>query len=351
MANETIVDNSVSALEQEISFSWKRVAKRGVQNMVDDVDPAYKGAKMGVYALHGIPTWIREHRDGKLSSDRMGWTGAAGLFTLTAEVTGYALATSAAVAATGPVGFGVLAVPVASQLASYSREAFRRARKTEHANVVMTKVRKSLTDTENESFNLTNDVMIKSLADKLYSTKAQLVKREIFLLNKGIEGFEKEIEVAKDDKNLDDVQKTRYFNHAEERIIEHKKGIADLEEGLEKYKTDSVPEAREGLAYFAREVFDGLFADDKVGKDYEMTASLKVGPAKRRSDHEREWAFEESPQIREDNVLAKILYQAIEDNNGSANVQLLGQLTAVYDGKTAEASHYKVTPNTMWKKP
>src|SRR3989344_6342079 len=99
-------------LEAEIRFSWGRVFKRGIQNMKDDVDPVYKGAKMGVYALHGIPTWVRESRDGKLSTDSRGWSTLSGLFVFGGSATAYALGTMEAVQTVGNGGYSLSGIPV-----------------------------------------------------------------------------------------------------------------------------------------------------------------------------------------------------------------------------------------------
>ena len=94
-SDETTAPKETNTLDEAVRFSWRRVFKRGLQNMKDDVDPAYKGAKMGMYALHSIPTWIRQHKDGVIQSDSWGWAGLTGLLVGGASAVGYFVGTSA----------------------------------------------------------------------------------------------------------------------------------------------------------------------------------------------------------------------------------------------------------------
>lgn len=290
--------------EDEIAFSWKRVVKRGLENMKDDVDPIYKGGKMGVYALHGIPTWRREYLDGKLANDGHGWAKISGAFVVGASMVGYATALTAATAAIGPAGFAVLGVPLASQGASYTREAFRRARKTEWSNVVMTRVSKAVTNGTGEQYDLTCEQMI----DMVTPAIAQQ-------------------------------QFGRYDDAAKAVVAEKTK-----------------EQAKEGLMLVAGKVLDGLFADDEIGAaNYRMSRSLVTGPRAKneieggtrcRYDSEDNGVLLQTTR----DALSKGLEGYISKHGGTANVELFGKMSAIYDAKSAKVAGYQVEANKLWKK-
>lgn len=284
-------------LEDEVKFSWGRVVKRGLQNMKDDVDPIYKGAKMGVYALHGIPTWRREYLDGKLENDSHGWATVSGLFVGGASATAYYLGMKEAIEAYGPQGYAVLAIPLAAQGLSYTREAFRRARKTELSNVVMTRMKKAIDRTGTQGYDLSCEQMIERVAQRLYEENQS-----------GKDGTTKEQRIAK--------------NRAE---------------------------AKEYLMDLAQDTFDGLFADGDVGKKYELSEDLFVGPVKRNMDRNDGDYYGSKHKSGQHDPLTKIIKETVEAKGGSANIELLGTLTAVYSTKD-DRMHYEVKPNNLWNK-
>ncbi|MEK6969053.1 MAG: hypothetical protein AABW48_01360 [Nanoarchaeota archaeon] len=337
-------DEEDKSLEAEVEFSWKRVFERGVQNMKDDIDPVYKGAKMGIYALHGIPTWAREARDGKLSTDSVGWSVVAGLFVGGSCTAAYVM---------GGVLFPpILAVPVVAQGISYTREAFRRARKTEMENVIMTKVQRSLNEQGENEYDLSCQKMIKELAGKLYAHREEDTQTQVKEALYRIESFNEDIQTVEKATDLNSVDKHQQIKKLRTIISEIEKSIEQGNKSLEEYKIESVLEAREGLVYVARDVFNGLFADNKLGKgqDYEMSSTkLEVGPKKRKRDYEREMCFDYSPRLDEQSIVAQLVSETVKKKGGTANVELFGQLTAIYSSKQNEETHYNVKPNGLWR--
>ncbi|HIH23639.1 TPA: hypothetical protein HA251_01250 [Candidatus Woesearchaeota archaeon] len=290
--------------EDEITFSWKRVAKRGLENMKDDVDPIYKGGKMGVYALHGIPTWRREYLDGKLANEGHGWAKISGAFVVGASMVGYATALTAATAVFGPAGYAVLGVPLASQGASYTREAFRRARKTEWSNVVMTRVSKAVTNGTGEQYDLTCDQMVDMVAPA---------------------------------------------------IMQQYGGRYDTGTNAETREKVRA-QAKEGLMLVAGKVLDGLFADDEIGaKNYRMSRSLVTGP---RAKSEIENGSRRGCYADDDASLLRTTREALSagletyvaKQGGTANVELFGKMSAIYDVKSAKVAGYQVDANKLWTK-
>ena len=338
-------------LEAEIRFSWGRVFKRGIQNMKDDVDPVYKGAKMGVYALHGIPTWVRESRDGKLNTDSRGWSTLSGLFVFGGSATAYALGTMEAVQTVGNGGYSLSGIPVLAQGFSYVRESFRRARKTELENIVMTKVQRSLNGQGEGEYELSCKQMIGALADKLYAQREKEVKEEAKRVHREITSFKEDLGTVEKAADMNSVDKHNQIKSMKSKIVHYEKEIEKNQRDLEEYKEKSLVEAREGLVYVARDVFNGSFADNKVGKKYEMGATkLEVGPRKRSRDYEREMRFEYSPRLDERSIVAELVSEVVSANGGTANVELFGKLTAIYSSKQNEETHYNVVPNGIWKK-
>jgi|SRR3989344_1901637 len=338
-------------LEAEIEFSWKRVFKRGIQNMKDDVDPVYKGTKMGWYALHGIPTWIRESRDGRLSTDSKGWSTLSGLFVFGTSATAYVLGTMEAVEAVGNQGYSLLAVPLAAQGISYVRESFRRAKKTELENIVMTKIQRTLNGQEEGEYDLNCKKMIGTLADKLYTQREKEVEIDSKAARENINHLKEDINTVEKATDINSVEKHHQIKMINSRIARQERDTEKGRQDLAEYKEKALVEAREGLVYLAREVFNGLFADNNLGKRYEIGATrLEVGPRKRRRDYEREMHFECSPCLDERSVVAELIGEVVAKNGGTANVELFGKLTAIYGSKHNQETHYKVIPNNIWKK-
>ena len=124
--NQTSKENAKQVpLEKQVKFSWMRVMKQGIKNMKDDIDPVYKGVKMGFYTLHAIPTWARECQDGRLANDSHGWAGTIAFGVSAATGLCYYIANKEAIAHKGLEGYAVLGIPFAMQTCSYVKEAFR----------------------------------------------------------------------------------------------------------------------------------------------------------------------------------------------------------------------------------
>ena len=306
---------------------------------------------MGVYALHGIPTWVRESRDGKLSTDSRGWSTLSALFVFGCSATAYALGTMETVQKVGNSGYSLLAIPVVAQGLSYVRESFRRARKTELENIVMTKVQRSLNGQGDGEHDLSCKQMIEALADKLYAQREKEIKEEAKRVHHEISSFKEDLDTVEKAADINSVDKHNKIKAIKSNIAHYEKEMEGSHRDLEEYKEKSLVEAREGLVYVARDVFNGLFADNKVGKKYEMGATrLEVGPRKRSRDYEREMHFEYSPRLDERSIVAELVSEVVNANGGTANVELFGKLTAIYSSKQNEETHYNVVPNGIWKK-
>jgi len=336
-------ENETKSLDEQVNFSWERVMKRGVQNMKDDVDPVYKGSKMGFYALHGIPTWVRESRDGKLSCDSHGWAILSGLFVGGGCATAYIL---------GGLSFPpILAVPVVAQGLSYVRESFRRARKTELENVVLTKVQRSLNGQSEGEFNLNCQEMISTLANKLYEENKLQIQESEENIKEYINSLGEDLKVVETATDLNSIQKQQQTKIIKSKISRNKKQLDELNDSLKTCKEQSLTEAKEGLVYLSRDIFNGLFADNKVGQDYEMDVnSLDVGPKKRKKDYARKFHFRETPHLDESSIIADLIKNVVQENSGIANIELFGKVTAVYSSKQNKESHYLVKPNELWEK-
>jgi hypothetical protein len=281
----------------DIQFSWKSVLKRWGQNMRDDMDPALTGLKGANYMFHGIPTWIRETREGKMSPDSSTFaytTGAVagaligGGYYMVAKIAGDAIAASGH---SPHWGYLAAAVPIAaSQGVSWSYEAFRRAKNTEKERVVMTRLQR-LMDSPSPSYAVSGKALIEQIADEL--------------------------------QRGGDVRSRR--------------GIEDT--------SDGVTEAKKTVALVANDIFQGLVANNQVGSTYEMAANdLHVGPEKRRRGNEYDNSFNHKVGI-----VANVIREAVERNGGSATFELLGTVTAVYGGNEDKRMSYQVKPNEVWR--
>lgn len=283
-------------IDNTIKYSWKRVFKRGCQNMKEDIDPIYKGTKIGLYALHGIPTWRREYKDGKLSNTGHWFAGISALFTLGVTGAAYALGFGEAVQEFGTAGYGVLGIPVASQIASYTKEAFRKSKKTELSDVIMSRVYQKIDAPNEQEYDLSLNQMIEYCGQH-------------------IEQYEK-------------------INHR----------------GRETSKEELSDTSKKFVASIAGKTVRGLFADDKIGKSYVIDDELKVGPEMRDPDnnHHHNYGFAYSEDLKRSGIV-NLIEKTVDENNGSANIELFGQMTRVYDldGKTIK--HYQVKPSEIWK--
>ncbi len=335
-------------LEAKLKFSWGRVFSRWGKNLMDDLDPAYKGAKIGWYTIHGIPSMIRESREWKLETDSKGWTTFAGIVTFGACATGYVLGTIGMVHAYGEKGFALLGLPIAAQGASYVYEAFRRAHKSELKNVVITKVQNSLDNKCAGEFNLSNKELLESAADDLSQWRGSTIYdwHELF-------GTSEEKETFHQILGNRGINAFNDMSFAEKIFPE--KRVKEMAYEIAKH------DARR----FAENIFNCVYTDHIVGKVYEMAPNGVAGVKKRvfkklieNDDDENTYEVMTrrfSTEIKGGQALQFILEkikQVVEANKGTANIELLGQVTAVYgteDGK-ASLSHYKVEPNSLWKK-
>lgn len=313
MANETEIRTELKkevkkSLDDDVRFSWGRVMKNGVKNMKEDVDPVYKGAKIGAYALHGIPTWAREYKDGRLANDSNGFSTIAATFVLGVTGAAYYAGTTALVAASGPVGYSLLGIPLASQLMSYTRESFRKAKKSEMGNVIQNRIQRRLTNESDEKFDLSLKDMVQAYASNVKS------------------------EPSAADTEFDPYS-------------------GSMRRGSKKKHADN-PEikAYSAVGEAAEKIFNQLFAFDQVGKQYGLYRDLsmvnKSNEKKRNEDHVKDY-IDDTPE----GTITKLIWDTVSRNNGSANIELLGKVTAIYKGQgAAREVHYQVEPNELWKR-
>ncbi len=344
-----------SSLEGRVEFSWKSVFQGWIQNLKDDVDPAIKGAKMGFFGLHAIPTWMRQYDEGRMSTQKPFLSGLLGLVVAGSSVSAYVAAGKYINETTNSEwGYSMIGVPVTAQGLSWVYEAFLRAKKTELSKVVMTRLERTFdTETQGE-YDLTNKAFIETLAANLYKLREEET-------NEIIESEKTHIEIMKSAKNCEqqDEQARRY------ELEKTEANIKNLQKSLEKYKPKSLKHARKGLFYVTRNVFNGLVADNQLGKQYKMSTQLQTGPVKRQKDRDLElemqtWDVDECDIedrrlhyrfAHQDvvNLAAEIVKETIKSKKGSAKIELFGTITSVYtnDGKEM---HYEVAPNaSVWK--
>jgi hypothetical protein len=283
-------------LEKQVSFSWMRVIKNGIKNMKDDIDPVYKGAKMGFYGLHAIPTWVREYKDGRLENDSHGWAGLTGFFVAGTSALGYYVATTEAVKNYGVEGYGVLGIPLLMQGLSYTKEAFRRAKGREHGRVIKARLQQKIDSETQGEYDLSVQDMVKIYEKKDTNVKARRT-------------YERDHEVSE-----------------------------------ESSKAETKMDAYKELSMLTDNIFKELFAHNHAGSKYELTPDLEVTTVRERYKHRGR----DEPSLN--NTFAKMIWETVSKNNGSANIEWLGKVTAIYGRDEPGSVHYEVTPCKMWKK-
>jgi hypothetical protein len=304
----------------EPKYSHIRVIKRGIHYMVDAVDPILKGAKAGFYSLHGISTWKREVDDHKLECDSKGWAVTAGLLVTTAELAAYGLATKELVKHEGMEGYALLALPLVMQGASYTREAFRRSRRTELSNLVFTKIQRSF-DKPNGEYDLTNQQLVERVATYISPKRNKSEQWE----------------------EVDD-------EGAHWVVTERSKTRASGDK-----TTDAQEQAKKYVMATANSIFNDLFADDKVGGKYRMTAGLVAGPRKETYDRRIEQNDYRTNHYARGELkcdvpfVQDVIADVVKEHKGSANIELLGQVTSVIEGSRQLAT-YEVKSSRLWKK-
>lgn len=346
MTEQTIQNN----LETKVEYSRMNVLRGWVQNLKDDIDPAIKGAKLGFLGLHGVPTLIRQYKEGKMSTDRWGLSGLLGLVVAGTFVSGYAAAGKHICDETNSdLGYAMIGVPITGQLISWGIEALFRAQKTEQSKVVMTKLERSFNATPTEQYDVTNQQLLEIIANKLYQLRETEVKERI-------EGIKYQIDTVQNGKDVPEKRKQSV-------IEDYNAEIKNIEDELPKYKPRSFKHAQKGIFYVARHAFDGLVADNQLGKQYKMSADLQTGPVKRQRDkdldmmqqdindwdidHEEAHNYRFMPSVVI-NLVQDTIKEVVKTKNGTAKTELFGTISSVYtnDGKEM---HYEVTPNEIWR--
>ncbi|MGV8086022.1 MAG: hypothetical protein ACP5N1_00170 [Candidatus Woesearchaeota archaeon] len=309
MTNETTKNDNVKSkefdakktndLEKEIRFSWKRVIAQGIKNMKDDVDPVYKGAKMGFYALHGIPTWVRECKDGRLQNDSNNLAALSTLFVGGSSGLGYYLATNESVKANGLMGYAVLGIPLIATGYSYVKEAFRRAKKKEHIRVIKSRIQKKLNAPTEGQWDLSYKDLLQT-----YSNDAEVLES----LNRK--------------ENL----------HGSYHSRDEDLGVEKVAMAL--YKQ---------LSLKTEEIAETLYAYNSLGKKYELSLGLEVITSNTDKHYNDAYG----------NKLSQLIWDTVSKNNGSANIEWLGKLTVMYGGKEDKINvekRYQVIPTEVWKR-
>jgi len=302
---------------EDITFSWRNVARRWGQNLKDDIDPALTGAKMALY-VHSLPTWHREFRDGKMRSTSPVITGLAGLVVGGTEAVAYyagaQIAGKEIAAANLPyisnipeVGYLAAGVAlIATNTVSWAYEAFHRAKKTENSNVIMARLQRAI-----EKPTGTYDLTVADLREKLVGRLTEKI-------------------------NLEGRQRR------------NNRDAAEVAEWAQTQLAQVPDRANSMIMTAAHDVFSGLVADGQLGKTYEMTADLKSGPAKRRRAWEK--TFNEHANVTPITDLAVLLRDEIKTHGGAVNVELFGTMTALYDPQAQGITRYSVKPNQkIWK--
>ncbi len=294
--NKTNVIAEKKDLEKEINFSWSRVIKQGIRNMKDDVDPVYKGIKMGFYALHGIPTWVRECNDGRLENRANGLAGLATLFVAGTTGLGYYIATKEMTETYGLAGYATLGIPLVATGYSYVKEAFRRAKKKEHVRVIKSRIQKKFETPTEETWDLSYKDMIQQyVTDKERQIEADNSRRNI----------------GKSNNEKIDIESTT----------------------MELYQNISLK---------TEAIINKLYAYNQLGKKYELNKNLEViTPHTYRAEH-----------YHERNELADMVWNVASKNKGSANTEWLGKLTVIYETDEAGCKlepKYQVEPTKLWK--
>ena len=325
-----MVDKDKS-LEDEVQFSWGSVYKGWIKNLKNDIDPAIVGVKSGFFGLHAVPTWIRQNGEGKMRTDKKGLSGVLGLLVTSAELTGYFLLGSHINEKTSSnLGYAVIGIPLVSQAVSWTYEAFVSAKKQELSKVVMTRLQKSFEYNNGEEYDLTNKQLVDKLANKLYSS------------------LEEDL-LEKEQSSIDDLDKKAELTSIEKLTEEHKIK-------LEEYKLKSKEYAKKTVMYIANWILDGLLADGKLGKKYNMDVDLLVGPNERYRSRNMI-----NQKLEDDNdyeifsrrnisgvfpAMVKIIKDTIEEKNGTTSIELFGTITLIYK---EQVMSYEVVPSQVWR--
>ena len=329
MTNEKEKQDKVS-LEDEVRYSRRAVLKGWMRNMKDGVDPVITGAKMGFFGLHAIPTWYRQHGEGKMTTDSPWFTGVSAVGAAAGSLGVYFLASQKINQDTQSEwqGYLVAAGMPAAQGVSWAYEALLRAKKSEMSKVVMTKLQRSF-DVESEGYDLTSKAIVDGIAKDIYEKLEKRTRDELGQLESRFEDADEQ-----------------WYN---EEIGKLKEDLAD-----NKGKGDRL--ARRSVLYAISPVFNGLVADGQLGKQYEMSPSLTVGPEKRQREGDNAlWNVDEDDELartlpREEvsRTICEKVIEAVKAGNGKANIELFGTVTVIYtnDGKDM---NYQVTPNDIWK--
>lgn len=297
-------------LDEEISFSWGNVARRWGENLKRGIDPALTGMKGGVYALHGIPTWHREYKEGKMRSPAPVLSVIMGSVVLAIEGLAYKVAYDVAtsqVAANGlpeQTAYAVAGIPIVANLGSWAYEALYSAKKSEHHRVITQRIQKGL-----EANNTGYDLNLTQLQERV----VKRINERQTAAARGRKGAE----LA--DENI-------------ELVDPNGKAIS---------AKDAAREVIYNTAHFA---FEGMIADKTLGKPYEMSMALRTGPLTR-SDKQVQYHDGRTQRVTVGEEIAAV----IREHNGAANIELFGQMTLV-NGIEGEKTHYAVTPNkAIWK--
>ena len=287
-AQKTLEEKVTTPEIPDVKFSWRAVIRRWGENLKSDVDPALTGAKAGYFFFHGIPTWARHYDEGKMSTSKRGLATLAGLLVGGSIGTGYYVGAQAINVATGGVlGYAIVGVPLVANGTSWVYEAYYKAKKSECEKVVMTKIQRSF-ETTKEEYALSNKQLLEQVTAGVYQEY------------KGQNGMTKE------------------------------------------RATDA---AKTAIIAVASDVFNGLVADGNLGKKYEMSETLFVGPKKRKRDKQESYACHAG---NSSNIVAEVIADAVEKNGGTANIELFGTVTTVYSN--GKDKSYEIMPNkSVWK--
>ena len=195
-------------LDQRVEFSWKSVFKGWIQNLKDDIDPAIVGAKMGLFGIHAVPTWIRHSEEGKMSTDKLGITSILGFVVGGSTIAGYcALGDYINTHSESQIGYGVIGIPVASQALSWLYEAFLRAKKSVQSKVVMTRLQHTF-HAESQEYTISNVQLERIIQTDLYEQAEQEIMKRRQSISEHIEEHKVSLTTEKDENEC---QKLRNF--------------------------------------------------------------------------------------------------------------------------------------------
>ena len=344
-------------LDQRVEFSWKSVFRGWIQNLKDDIDPAIVGAKMGLFGIHAVPSWIRHSEEGKMSSDKLGLTSILGLVVGGSSIAGYvALGKYINARSESQIGYEVIGIPVASQALSWAYEAFLKAKKSVQSRVIMTRLQHTF-ESVGKNYDLSNVQLAKLIETELYNKlEKEIDYRKRCTLEK-IEEHRTNLSAEKDDKERE--RQCKFIRTYEEEI-------ASFAKVLKMYKPLSEKYGRETVFYSAKVVFNGLVADSKLGKVYQLSPGLETGPEKRKKERDLdEWLEDERMELEEDirngwghalfaiperdSAIKKSIREAVELKKGPLGVELFGVISPVY-ADNGTILHYEVQPNKeIWQ--